>query len=76
MLVLVLLMLMVEVDLSARLIMLFPMHPGMHLMVHLCFITRSIHPMCFTVKMVELLLPMWYQNARRVRFAFGLKNLM
>jgi hypothetical protein len=34
------------------------------------------HTMCFIVKMIELLLPMWNQNARRVRLVFGFQNRM
>jgi hypothetical protein len=49
---------------------------GMHQMVLLCFIALLMHPMCFIVKMIELLLPMWDQNVRRVRLAFGFHNLM
>jgi hypothetical protein len=32
--------------------------------------------MCFIVKMIELLLPIWDQKVRRVRLAFGFHNLM
>jgi hypothetical protein len=32
--------------------------------------------MCFIVKIIELLLPMWDQNVRRVRLAFGFQRLM
>jgi hypothetical protein len=49
---------------------------GMVQMVLLCFITLLMHPMYFIVKMTKLLLPMWDQNARRVRLAFGYQNPM
>jgi hypothetical protein len=35
-----------------------------------------MHPMQFIVRMIELLLQMWDQNARKVILAFGFQNLM
>jgi hypothetical protein len=49
---------------------------SMHLMVHVCFITILMHPMCFIVKMIKLLLLIWDPKARRVRLAFGYQNPM
>jgi hypothetical protein len=35
-----------------------------------------MHPMCFIVRMIELLHPMWEPKARRVSVAFGFQNPM
>jgi hypothetical protein len=70
-----LLMLMVEVDLGAMLF-LIRLRLGLHLMVCLCYLVLLMHPMCFIVKIIKLLLPMWDQNARRVRLAFGFQRFI
>jgi hypothetical protein len=36
----------------------------MHLVVLPSFITLLMHPMCFIVKMIELMLLMWDQNVK------------
>jgi hypothetical protein len=48
---------------------------GMHLMVLLFYFVLLMHPMCFIVRMVELLHPMWEPKARRVSLAFGFQIL-
>jgi hypothetical protein len=69
-------MFLVRVDLGVMIIMLFLMRLGMHLMVKPCFIILMMLHMCYTVKMIKLLLNMWGLNARKARLEFGFKNIM
>jgi hypothetical protein len=67
---------MLMVDLGAALMLfLMRLSIAMHLMVLLCYFVHLMFHMCYIAKMIELLLPMWEHNARRVRLAFGAKIL-
>jgi hypothetical protein len=45
-------------------------------MVRLCYYVLLMHHMCFIVKIIKLLIPLWDQNAGRVRLAFGFQRLL
>jgi hypothetical protein len=70
--------LMVGVDLGVMHLILFLMHLriGIHCMVHLCYFILLMHPMCFIVRTIKLLILMWDPKARWKRLAFGYQNRM
>jgi hypothetical protein len=69
-------MLMEGIDLGTMLIILLPMHLGMHLMAHICFIILMMLHLCLCVKMIKKLLEIWGLSARDTKLASGFQSLM